>query len=68
MLQWLTDILHAFFEQAEIAPESVTEIELGQGHSPWVWYLHLTPEQPWFAEVNKCTGEWGVVLHDSLTA
>ena len=65
-MEWIANLLRAFFEETEIAPERINEIEIVPSGLPWAWYLHVQPAQPWFAEVNCCAGDYGVTLHDYL--
>ena len=66
-MEWLAHLLQVFFEESELDPTSVGEIEIIPSLLPWgEWYLHIQPEQPWFAEVNCHDGQWGVTLHNYL--
>lgn len=42
--------LQAFFDQVEVNPESISEVEILPEGSPGEWRIHVQPEQSWFAD------------------
>ena len=56
-------ILQAFFEQLEIDPATIREVEIAPGLFDQ-WWIHVQPEQPWFASVSYHAGQWWVTLFD----
>jgi hypothetical protein len=50
-------VLQAFFDQVEVNPESISEVEILPEGSPGEWHIHVQPEQSWFAVVHYLTSQ-----------
>ena len=66
-MELITAMLRAFFEQTEVDPESISEVEISPAAAPGEFYIHIQPEQPWFAVMNYVAGQWLVAQYDYLT-
>ena len=56
-MELILAMLPAFFDQVEVNPESISEVEILPERSPGEWCIHVQPEQSWFAVVHYLTGQ-----------
>ena len=66
-MELILTMLRAFFDQTEIVPESICGIEILPAVAPGEWYIHVQPEQPWYAVMHNAAGQWLVAQYDYLT-
>jgi hypothetical protein len=50
-------MLQAFFDQVEVKPKTMSEVEILPEGSSGDWCIHVQPEQSWFAVVHYLTGQ-----------
>jgi hypothetical protein len=58
-MELILAMLQAFFDQVEVTPESISEVEILPEGSPGEWCIHVQLEQSWFAVVHYLTGHSG---------
>jgi len=56
-MELILAMLPAFFDQVEVNPESISEVEILPEGSPGEWHIHVQPEQSWFAVVHYLTSQ-----------
>ncbi len=66
-MELIVAILRAFFEQTEVNPASISEVEISPAVAPGEWYMHVQPEQSWYAVMNYVAGQWLVAQYEYLT-
>ena len=66
-MELIVAMLRAFFEQTEVNPESISEVEISSAAAPDEWYMHVQPEQSWYAVMNYVAGQWLVAQYEYLT-
>ena len=66
-MELIVTMLQAFFEQMEVTPESISEVEMLPGIAPGQWYMHVQPEQSWYGVMHYRAGQWLVTQYDYLT-
>jgi hypothetical protein len=66
-MELIVAMLRAFFEQIEVNPESISEVEISSAAAPGEWYMHVQPEQSWYAVMNYGAGQWLVAQCEYLT-
>jgi len=65
-MELILTMVQAFFDQMEIDPEQISEVEMFSGVSPGEWWVHVLPEQSWFAQVYYHAGQWRVTQYEYL--
>ena len=66
-MELIVAMLRAFFEQTEVNPASLSEVEISPAVAPGEWYMHVQPEQSWFAVMNYVADQWLVVQYEYLS-
>ena len=65
-MELMCAILTAFFEQTELDPAVVTELEIVHGIVRGEWWVHLDASAAWFASVRYSAEGWMVTQYDYI--
>jgi hypothetical protein len=65
-MELIVAMLRAFFEQTEVNPASISEVEISSAVAPGEWYIHIQPEQSWYAVMHYVAGQWLVAQYEYL--
>ena len=65
-MELILTMLQAFFDQVEVNPESISEVEISSAAAPGEWYMHVQPEQSWYAVMHYVAGQWLVAQYEYL--
>ena len=65
-MELIVTMLQAFFDQVEVDPARISEVEISPAIAPGEWYIHVQPEQSWYAVMHYVAGQWLVAQYEYL--